>query len=78
MALFGKLTGSQMQAIADANAKADITKHGKKYGNLQKKITFWQKKLTTKAKWFDTNELWIFYIKKLRQDLLDLLLKYRY
>jgi len=40
MALFGKLTGSQMQAIADANAKADITKHGKKYGNLQKKITF--------------------------------------
>ena len=27
-------TGSQMQAIADANAKADIMKHGKKYGNL--------------------------------------------
>lgn len=25
-----------MQAIPDANAKADIIKHGKKYGNLQR------------------------------------------
>jgi len=28
-------TGNQMQAIATANAKADITKQGKKYGNLR-------------------------------------------
>jgi len=34
MASFAILTGSQMQAIAEANAKADIMKHGKKYGNL--------------------------------------------
>ena len=28
-------TGSQMQQISTANAKADIIKQGRKYGNLQ-------------------------------------------
>jgi hypothetical protein len=31
-------TGSQMQAIATATAKADIKMEGKKYGNLQKDL----------------------------------------
>lgn len=33
-------TGNQMQAIATANAKADITKQGKKYGNLRGDLWF--------------------------------------
>ena len=31
-------TGSQMQAIATENAKVDITKQGKKQGNLEKDL----------------------------------------
>ena len=38
-------TGSQMQAIATANAKADIIKQGKKYGNLQCKSAQQQSKI---------------------------------
>lgn len=33
-------TGSQMQATAVVNAKADIMKQGKKYGNLHKDLCF--------------------------------------
>jgi hypothetical protein len=33
-------TGSQMQAIATATAKADIKMEGKKYGNLQEELCF--------------------------------------
>jgi len=50
MALLGIRTGSQMQAIADANAKADIMKHGKKYGNLQRDSRFDKRNSTQKQR----------------------------
>jgi len=50
MALFGIRTGSQMQAISDANAKADIMKHGKKYGNLQRDSRFDKRNSTQNKK----------------------------
>lgn len=34
------VSGSQMQAIATTNAKADIEMEGKKYGNLSQKESF--------------------------------------
>jgi len=39
-----------MQAIADANAKADIMKHGKKYGNLQRDSRFDKRNSTQKQR----------------------------
>lgn len=35
-----KLTGSQQEAIVTPNAKTDMQRHGKKYGNLQDKCMF--------------------------------------
>ena len=36
--IYGRLTGSQKQQMAPINAKSDMQRHGRKYGNLKNNI----------------------------------------